>query len=99
MSIQLKIRLKEEQNKLITTISNQTGLTRQELMCRAFYKPGMPMITQKEIKSLEGQIKKIGNNINQIAKHLNSLHYDPSIAKDLNNSLKDMSEVVKEWRL
>lgn len=51
---------------------------------------------QKALKNLEYQIRKIGVNINQATKKINSGYYGADICKELQNSLEEINNRFDE---
>lgn len=91
--IQIKFRVSEEEAEQLRKKVEQSGKSMQEyLLGCALNKP----ITNTDgIKELYPEIKRIGNNLNQIAKKLNENGY-VDYKQELPNTMKEVREV---WQL
>lgn len=90
--IQIKFRVSEEEAEQLRKKVDQSGKSMQEyLLSCALNKP----ITNTDgIKELYPEIKRIGNNLNQIAKALNGTAYYP-----YNLITQNQKELEKIWQL
>ena len=89
--IQIKFRVSEEEAEQLRKKVEQSGKSMQEyLLSCALNKP----ITNTDgIKELYPEIKRIGNNLNQIAKALNGTAYYP-----YNLITQNQKELEKIWQ-
>lgn len=67
------VKFSESEYKKVQDSSEVTGKTIPTLLKEAFFKGGVvkPKFSDEEAKNLLKQLNRIGNNINQIARHLN----------------------------
>lgn len=88
----LLIRLNDEEYNEINLKIAETGLTKREFMYKAAI--GAPIYKLHEAEVIEEEIRKIGVNINQIARKINSTN------KVQEQELKQITEVMKRiWLL
>lgn len=71
---------------------NLSGYIRKTVLERSGYRKS----NRQELKNLNFQIRKIGVNINQAAKKINSGYYDRKICEDLQNSLEELNRHFQE---
>lgn len=71
---------------------NLSGFIRKTVLERSGYRMG----NRQELKNLNFQIRKIGVNINQATKKINSGYYDRKICEDLQNSLEELNRHFQE---
>ena len=73
---------------------NLSGYIRRTVLERSGYR----MNSGQELKNLNFQIRKIGVNINQATKKINSGYYDWKICEDLQNSLEEINRHFQELK-
>lgn len=91
-SKQLVIRMSEEEYETVKKKVEKSGMRQQEYLIRCF--TGKPVMNTDGLKELSPELKRIGVNLNQIAKTCNQGHqatYD-----EIHHIGEEMSEV---WRL
>ncbi len=91
-SKQLVIRMSEEEYETVKKKVEKSGMRQQEYLIRCF--TGKPVMNTDGLKELSPDLKRIGVNLNQIAKTCNQGHqatYD-----EIHHIGEGMSEV---WRL
>ena len=71
---------------------NLSGYIRKTVLERSGYRKS----NRQELKNLNFQIRKIGVNINQATKKINSGYYDRKICEDLQNSLEELNRHFQE---
>ena len=94
--IQIKFRVSEEEAEQLRKKVEQSGKSMQEyLLGCALNKP----ITNTDgIKELYPEIKRIGNNLNQIAKALNgSTYYSYSLITQNQKELEKIWQLLKQY--
>lgn len=93
------IRLTPSQAERLALESNELGITRGSLIKERVFGHTIvrkkPRSDQIEIRRLVGQIGKIGNNLNQIAKQVNSSN-DFNELRNLNRIQIDLMSIRKE---
>lgn len=77
----LHIELTEQQYKALQEKSHKAGLTMREFMARLIMGTTVRARPSGEIRDLRVEIHRIGNNINQIARGVNSGQVTPEIAQ------------------
>lgn len=87
----IKIRLTEDEKERVVKRSKEEGITlssfmRKSVLCEKF-------VSKTDVQTVF-ELKKIGNNLNQLAKHINSLPIDKIIL----NSLESIDKYIKELR-
>ena len=87
------VRLTEEQYLILQKFKEKLGVSLPSLLRTAFFNhQKMPMIIPKsDTTKLLNEIMRIGNNVNQIAKHLNS-----GIYLDWHSEFKEVSQKLTE---
>ena len=91
-SKQLVIRMSEEEYETVKKKIEKSGMRQQEYLIRCF--TGKPVMNTDGLKELSPELKRIGVNLNQIAKKCNQGHqatYD-----EIHHIGEELSEV---WRL
>ena len=90
--IQIKFRVSEEEAEQLRKKVEQSGKSMQEYLLSCAL--NTPITNTDGIKELYPEIKRIGNNLNQIAKALNgSAYYSYSLIT------QNQKELVKIWQL
>jgi len=89
------IRLSETEYKQAENLSRTLGRSIPQLFKSALFEGPIPspLLSNDDAKSLMGQLQRIGNNVNQIAKHLNS-----GIREGFHKELNDVNEQIKVLR-
>ena len=77
----LHIELTEQQYNVLQEKSQKAGLTMREFMARLIMGTSVRARPSGEIRELRVEIHRIGNNINQIARGVNSGQVTPEIAQ------------------
>lgn len=93
---QIKFRLSDEEALKLQVKIEQSGMSKQEyLVCCALDKPVTNLDGLKEV--VPG-IKKIGTNLNQIAKELNSKkYYNYNLITENQKELTELWQLVKQY--
>ena len=105
-SIQKKFRVNEKENERIKLMMRKTGITNFSIFARRAccnkeiftldFSEYKNIIS--EISSTKSELKRIGNNINQIAKHLNENknNQTESLMSDYQNQLESLEEKIQK---
>ena len=105
-SIQKKFRVNEKENERIKLMMRKTGITNFSIFARQAccnkeifsidFSEYKNIIS--EISSTKSELKRIGNNINQIAKHLNENknNQTESLMSDYQNQLESLEEKIQK---
>ena len=89
----ISVRLTDEERVLLQKLVFESGMTQQEYMRKAIL--DKEIVNYDGIRGLTLELKRVGNNLNQIAKALNSGgRHDYDVP--LNNCLKGLEEI---WQL
>jgi hypothetical protein len=88
---QIKIRVTDQELIQLKEKVKQSGLSQQEYIKRCAL--GRKIQNTDGIKSIVPELKRIGNNLNQIAKHMNEGKY-PSMPEVKRNQ----EELIKTWQ-
>ena len=91
---QIKIRLNEEEYQTLKQICFELDVTQSEFFRNAIMQ--RPNVRTFEIKDLMVELKRQGNNLNQIAKALNSRGFRN--LEVLNETSKELNEVWRSLR-
>lgn len=92
--IQVKIRMTEEEAAAFQQKLLQSGMTAQEYLLRCALEKNINIIDMEQIKELTVELKREGNNLNQIAKNLNE---GGMVSADHIEETKE--ELKKTWQL
>ena len=105
-SIQKKFRVNEKENERIKLMMRKTGITNFSIFARRAccnkeifsidFSEYKNIIS--EISSTKSELKRIGNNINQIAKHLNENKNNQTkeLMSNYQNQLENLEEKIQE---
>ncbi len=89
---QIVIRLSDQEYQALKTQIKQSGKNQQEYLIAAIFKT--KIVNLNELRAIIPELKRQGNNLNQIAKILNSGH--ANIAESAVE--KTLKEVEETWR-
>lgn len=94
--VQIKIRLTEEEAQQLKEKIAESGLTQQEYIKRCAL--GRKIQNTEGAKQLVPELKRIGNNLNQIARHMNEGNY-PSLqsVEDNQKELKNLWQQLRQF--
>lgn len=89
------IRLNETESQTLQHLIQTLGQSAPQLFKQALFKGPIPspLLSNQDAKSLMSQMQRIGNNLNQIAKYLNS-----GIREGFHKEFMEMVEEVKVIR-
>lgn len=91
---QVKIRLNEVEYQMLLKACFELEMTQSEFLRNCIM--DRPMVNMNEMKDLMTELKREGNNINQIAKTLHGMGYVSS--KQIDQAVKELSEVWQQLR-
>ncbi len=96
MSGKLEVRINENLRKKLDKKSRALGLTKSEIVryLLAYHLDDVPM--KSDIEKLSRELSAIGNNLNQIAKQLNSLGMNESTREQVSHLFKEAIKSVYE---
>lgn len=92
----ISIRVNEEEHDLIEAKRVLSGLSLRKFILRCvtekriIVKPGAPLVA--------GQIGRIGNNLNQLARHVNSGFVPENCARILEEIRDEIAEIRRAWQ-
>lgn len=89
---QIVIRVSEKELEAIKKKVEQSGKSQQQYIIESLMQK--KIVNMDGVKQLIPEIRRIGNNLNQIAKHMNEGKY-PTIPEVINNQ----EELNQIWRL
>lgn len=83
------VRMTEDEKALIEVDSVNTGKSIPQLLKERYFSEGrqVTLITKPDLAALRAEIMRLGNNVNQIARRLNS-----GIRSGFNDEIKDVRE-------
>lgn len=91
---QVKVRLSEEEYCALVLTCNDLGMTQSEYLRNCIME--RPMVNMGEMKDLMTELKREGNNLNQIARTLNGMGYVSD--KAIEQAVKELGEVWLQLR-
>lgn len=83
---QAHLRLTEDQHKTLVKIEKNTGLNRTDLFIKRVLEDQSFLITKDVVVTLSdlgGALGKVGNNINQLAKHANTVSKNNGLSPEI----------------
>ena len=92
-NVQINIRISEAEAEQLRKKVEQSGMSQQEYILSCVL--NKPITNTDGIKELIPELKRVGNNLNQIAKKLNENGY-VDYKQELPNTMKEVREV---WQL
>lgn len=94
--IQVKFRLSEEEAEQLKSKVEKSGMSQQEYLMKCALNKN---VTNTDgIKEVVPEIKRVGNNLNQIAKELNGKgYYNYNLITDNQKELKDIWQLLKQY--
>ena len=98
---QMAFRLSDEELEIVRDKIEESGLTQQEYLLKCAL--DKPVVTLEPLRDLNRQLKKVGNNLNQIAHSLNSdRYYDYKLISQNQEELRalwqQLSQSIREVR-
>lgn len=92
---QAKVRLTEPELALLQTLASEAGMSQQEYMRRAIL--DAPIQNMDGLKELLPELKRIGNNLNQIAHALNGTgYYKYNLITENQKELKEIWQLLRQ---
>ena len=91
---QVKIRLSEEEYRMLVLTCDELGMTQSEFLRNCIME--RPMVNMDEMKELMTELKREGNNLNQIARSLNGMGFVSN--SQIEWAVKELGEVWLQLR-
>ncbi|QJD98565.1 plasmid mobilization relaxosome protein MobC (plasmid) [Mucilaginibacter robiniae] len=94
---QAHLRLTEEQHKTLAKIEKETGINRTDLFIKRVLEDQSFLITKDVVITLSelgGALGKVGNNINQLAKHANTVSKNNTLSPKI---FEEHSKLMTEY--